>query len=146
MITARKTAEAKIETLNSCRNEECFNLTWKRAKVLSNEINQSIKGSEFLFKEAKVPRNRQPSRRLQALFGETTCENDSQTTVSSEEHYRVSIFYLSRVTADMKSRFDNNDQDLLCGLRYILLHESPKAKSYDLIAKHYSVDKELLEA
>ena len=46
----------------------------------------------------------------------------------------------------MKSRFDNNDQDLLCGLGDILSHESPKAESYDLIAKHYSVDKELLEA
>ena len=61
VMTAWKTADATIETLNSCRNEECFNLTWKRAKALSNEIKQSIKGSEFLFKEAKVPRNRQPS-------------------------------------------------------------------------------------
>ena len=148
VITARKTADATIETLNGCRNEECFSLTWKRAEVLSNEIKQSMEGREFSFKEAEVPRNRRPSLRLQALFGEKTCETDRQQTVSSEDHYRVSIFYpsLSRVTAEMKSRFDTNDQDLLCGLGDILFHESPKAESYDLIAKHYSVDKELLEA
>ena len=148
VITARKTADATIETLNGCRNEECFSLTWKRAEVLSNEIKQSMEGREFSFKEAEVPRNRRPSLRLQALFGEKTCETDRQQTVSSEDHYRVSIFYpsLSRVTAEMKSRFDTNDQDLLCGLGDILFHKSPKAESYDLIAKHYSVDKELLEA
>ena len=107
MITARKTADATIETLNSCPNEECFNLTWKRAKVLSNEIKQSIKGSEFLFKEAKV---------LQALFGETTCESDSQTSVSSEEHYRMSIFYpsLSGVTAEMKLNLDSTTMIKIC--------------------------------
>lgn len=35
---------------------------------------------------------------------------------------------------------------IYCGLRDIVLNELPKAESYNLIAKYYSVDRDLLEA
>lgn len=123
-------------------------MTSERAQILSNEIKECIPNwiPNFLSKK-QTPRNRQPPRRLQDLFGEsTTC--DRPLIKSPEEHYRVSTYYpsLSRVTAEMRSRFDSNEHDVLCGLGDIVLNELPKAESYDLIAKYYSVDRDLLEA
>ena len=43
-------------------------LLWNRAKIMSDEIKGNIKESDFVFKEARAPRNK-PSRRLPALIG-----------------------------------------------------------------------------
>ena len=61
VITAKKTADATIETLSKCRNEESFQMVWFRAQILSQTIKKAIDGTKFSFKDARVPRSK-PSR------------------------------------------------------------------------------------
>jgi hypothetical protein len=56
---------------------------------MSNEMKKGIKGSRFVFKEARAPRNKS-SRRLQALIGESTFTN----TACVKTHHRINTFYL----------------------------------------------------
>jgi hypothetical protein len=89
VITAKKTADSTIIALRKCRNEESFQLVWSRAEIASQTVKKNIQGSEFTFKDAKVPRSR-PSRRLQALIGEQS-SNDLQPTAKS--NYRITTYY-----------------------------------------------------
>ncbi len=70
VITAKETADATMETLAKCRNEESFQMAWSRAEILSQTIKREINGTRFSFKDATAPRCRQPSRCLHALIGE----------------------------------------------------------------------------
>jgi hypothetical protein len=45
----------------------------------------------------------------------------------------------------MKSRFDSNDQEILCALGKVVLNEHPSENSFEMVAKLYNADKELLE-
>jgi hypothetical protein len=76
---------------------------------------ENYQGSRFVFKEARAPRNK-PSRRLQALIGESTFTNTACVT-TPKAHHRINTFYLSldKVLRKMKPRFDN-DQEILCAL------------------------------
>lgn len=108
-----------------------------------------IDNTRFTFKEARLPRKRQVSRRLQALSGEATDTNAPiNITDNVKDHHRVSTYYLGldKVLSEMKSRFDGNDQDVLCGLGDIVLNTKPSDESYELIASHYGDDKYLLQA
>ena len=49
-------------TLRNCRNEKCFKLLWNRAKIMSDEIKGNMKESDFVFKEARAPRNKPSCR------------------------------------------------------------------------------------
>ncbi len=70
MITGKKTADATMETLAKCRNEESFQMAWCRAEILLQMIKTEMNGTRFSFKDATAPRCRQPLHRLQALIGE----------------------------------------------------------------------------
>ena len=63
VISAKRNADLTINTLQKCRDEKSFELLWKKAETLSREIKKEIIGGDFIFKEAKSPRNK-PSRRL----------------------------------------------------------------------------------
>ena len=63
VISAKRNADLTIKTLQKCRDEKSFELLWKKAETLSREIKKEIIGGDFIFKEAKSPRNK-PSRRL----------------------------------------------------------------------------------
>ena len=75
VVTAKKTADAVVKTLNECRNEESCELVWDSAKAMGRQIKQAIKDTAFDFKEATLPRKRQPSKTAQALMGETPGES-----------------------------------------------------------------------
>ena len=70
VVTARRSVDGVIKTLSGCRTQENFDLLWSRAEIMADEIKELIEGTDFNFKDAKVPILRQPSRRLQALVGE----------------------------------------------------------------------------
>ena len=107
VVTAKKTVDAVVETLSKCRNEESFNLLWSRALIMAEEIKKGIDGTEFTFREAEVPRKEliRPSRRPQALVSETPKANDEVQNRTSEDHYRVTCYYISidKVVAEIRS-------------------------------------------
>ena len=96
-----------ISVKRKCRDEKCFELLWKKAETLSREIKKEIIGGDFIFKEAKSPRNK-PSRRLQALLGESTSVTNAQYVTTPKTHYRVNTFYrsLDKILNEMKTRFN----------------------------------------
>ena len=67
VITTKTTADAVVNTLSNCRNEESFTQMWSHADVIAQKIRIGIEGTKCTFRDAKVPRTR-PSRRLQALL------------------------------------------------------------------------------
>ncbi|XP_028406786.1 zinc finger MYM-type protein 1-like [Dendronephthya gigantea] len=143
VINAKRNADLVIKTLTNCRNENNFELLWKRTIVMSEEIKEEINGSRFIFKEAKAPRNR-PSRRLQALIGESSDNVEKVTT--PKNHHRINTFYrsLDSVIGEMKSRFSKNDQEILCALGDVVLSKTPSRNSFELVAEFYKVDQEIL--
>ena len=129
VVTAKKTVDVVVETLSKCRNEESFNLLWSRALIMAEEIKKGIDVTEFTFREAEVPRKEliRPSRRPQALVSETHKANDEVQNRISEDHYRVTCYYTSidKVVAEIRSRFDGHDQEVLSGLADIVFNHSP---------------------
>lgn len=51
-----ETAEATMQTLTKCRNEESFQMAWSRAEILSQTIKMEINGPVF---PLKMPVHRQ---------------------------------------------------------------------------------------
>ena len=45
----------------------------------------------------------------------------------------------------MKTRFNRNDQEILCALGDVVLNENPLQRNFEMVAEFYSVDKDLLE-
>ena len=114
------------------------------------EIKKGIDGTEFTFREAEVPRKEliRPSRRPQALVGETPKANDEVQNRTSEDHYRVTCYYTSidKVVAEIRSRFDGHDQEVLSGLADIVFTRSPANASIELVSQFYDVDSDLLRS
>ncbi|XP_078368944.1 zinc finger MYM-type protein 1-like isoform X2 [Oculina patagonica] len=148
VISARRNANLTLATLRSCRNEESFTSVWKLCECIGNKMKSWISDSEFSFRDARVPR-RQPSTRLQALVGETMQNVNAAAPPSKpEDYHRVNTFYtsLDKVLAEIETRFSGNDQDVLCALGDITLSDSPTSASLDRVARHYNLDRELLQA
>ena len=146
VITARRTADMTVQTLIDCRSEDSFNALWDRTLVLSREVKDAIKDSRFCFKEAQQPRRKKTPKRLQALIGETGGGTE-QEMITERDYYRVNAFYQSidMIVAELKSRFDSNDQDILCALGDIVLNRSTDKNSYSVVSDHYGIDADLLE-
>ena len=86
-----------------------------------------------------MPR-RQPSMCLQA---------GAPPPSKPEDHHRVSTFYTSldnKVLAEIEIQLNRNDQDVLCALGDITLNDSPTSDSFDLVARYYKLNRELLLA
>ena len=148
VITARRNANLTLATLRSCRNEESFTSVWKLCDCVGIKMKSWISDSEFSFCAARMPR-RQPSSCLQASVGETV-QNVSAAPppLKPEDYHRVNTFYtsLDKVLAEIETRFSGNDQDVLCALGDITLSDSPTSASFDLVARYYNLDRELLQA
>ena len=65
-----------------------------------------------------------------------------------EDHHCVNSFYTSmdKVLAKIEIRLNRNGQDVLCALGDINLNDSPTSDSFDLVARYYKLDSELLLA
>jgi len=149
VVTAKKTADATIQTLSECRNDKSFETAWETAQNFSDLIKQNITDARFAFKDAMLPRRRQVSRRLQALVGEfDTSEDDHAQPQTAKDHYRIATYFagIDKVLAEMKSRFDGNDQDLLCSLGNVVLNPNAPEEDCERVASHYRVDSALLNA
>ncbi|XP_028406200.1 zinc finger MYM-type protein 1-like [Dendronephthya gigantea] len=146
VVTAKKSVDGVIKTLSECRTQENFDLLWSRAEIMADKIKEQIEGTDFNFKDAKVPRLKQPSRRLQTLVGEMPEVNAEVEYRTVEDHYRITCYYLSidRIVAEMKYRFEGNDQEVLLALADIVFSSSPTMKNIELVSDFYSIDSELL--
>ena len=143
--TARRTANATITTLQSCREELHFENLWEITEKVSTKMEMWIQNTIFSFRKPAALRIKKPSRRLQALVGE---HSGVPLTLTAKSHYRVSIFYLAldKVIAELESRFVGNDQDVLCGLGDLVMNSAPSLNNFDLVAKYYGLDKDILFA
>ncbi|CAB4033056.1 zinc finger MYM-type 1-like [Paramuricea clavata] len=111
-----------------------------------NVLKELIEDTDFNFEDAKVPRLRPPSRWLQALVGETPKVNAQVEYRAAEDHYRITCYYLSidKIVAEMKYRFEGNDQEVLLALADIVFSSSPTRENIELVSDFYGIDSELL--
>jgi len=118
---------------------------WLLAVQLAKKIELLSRDTDISFKDAQVPPQRQPSRRLQALVGEVI--GGASAAASPEEYHKVNTYFrsLDKVIGELKCRFDSNEQDLLRALGEIALEPSPSPESFDLVATHYGLQKDLLK-
>ena len=138
VIAARGNANLILETLRSCRNDENFTLVWKRCEIIGVKIKSWIAESDFLSRDARVPR-RQPSTRLQGLVGENQNASAAGPPSKPEDYRRVHTFFssLDKVLVEIESRFSRNDQDVLCALGEVTLRVPPTSESFDVVAGYY---------
>ena len=87
------------------------------------------------FKEAKLPRQRPSKRRLDIC--EFTADNHEFTEV--EEFHRVTHYYpaLDKIILELKTRFAENDNKVLCSLGKILTIEKPDDESFKVVSDFY---------
>ncbi|XP_015750834.1 PREDICTED: uncharacterized protein LOC107330786 [Acropora digitifera] len=147
VITAKKTADAVVKTLSNCRNEESFTLMWSHADGIAQKIKIGIEGTQFTFRDAKVPQTR-PSRRLQSLTGETPAAANDSSQQTAKDHFRTTVYYTSidKVVSELQSRFEGNDQEVLCALGEIVFSRSPSIDNIQTVSNFYGVDSEMLSS
>jgi hypothetical protein len=73
------------------------------------------------------------------MVGETE-DSDAPANLTDKEYYRVSAYYpsLDKVLAEMKSRFDSNDQNILCALGDVVLNLKPASdiENVQIVSEH----------
>ena len=143
----RQNAELTIKTLESCRSDESFEIVWQRTALRCDEVKEIIEtvDTDVEFKDAKLP-TRRPSRRQQALLGESSAGSVEFNDVRS--YQRVTNYYpaLDKIVMELKSRFSENDQNTLCALEAIIHDKKVSDNSFDIVSKFYSLDLDLLKA
>ena len=131
------------------RNEDSFTSVWKLCEAISVKIKSWICELEFaLFRDARLPRLL-PSTRPQALVGETyQIVNEASLPPKPEDYHRVNSYYasLDKILAEIETRFNGNDQHILCALGDITPNESPTSDSLDRVARYCSLERELHRA
>ncbi|RMX59097.1 hypothetical protein pdam_00009760 [Pocillopora damicornis] len=138
VITAKKTAHAVVKTLSNCRNEESFTQMWSHADVIAQKNQNRNRG------DAKVPRTR-PSRRLQGLTGETPAAVNDNSQQTAKDHFRITVYTsIDKVVSELQSRFEGNDQEVLCALGEIVFIHSPSINNIQTVSNFYGVDSEML--
>ena len=147
VITAKTTADAVVNTLSNCRNEESFTQMWSHADVIAQKIRIGIEGTKCTFRDAKVPRTR-PSRRLQGLTGEKTAAANDSSQQTAKDHFRITVYYTSidKVVSELQSRFEGNDQQGLWALGEIVFSRSPSINNIQTVSNFYGVDREMLSS
>ena len=87
VVMAKSTANATVETLANCRDEDTFALIWTRSKQICKELDKATSEYQCLFGTRQ--RQTRPSRRLQALIG----EEEDEVIMSGQALSRVEIFF-----------------------------------------------------
>ena len=119
------------------------------AEIKSNTIKNvnALKDTKLSIREVTFPRFRQPSKRLQALFGEL-CEGHTHHTTAIS-HHQVNRYFvaLDLVIGEIKERFAADDHDIICALGDVVLSDkSSEDCSEEKVAKFYQLDKDLIQA
>ena len=120
VLKVKENADLTIETLKSCRNSESFNSVWelsrKKCDIVKNIMDELE--IEMDFQETKLPRQRPLRRRVD--ISEVTADNHEFTDV--KEFNRVTHYYpaLDKIIFELKNRFSENDNKVLCSLGKII--------------------------
>ena len=123
VITVRRNASLTIKTLRECRTDESYELIWERADQISSDIKCWTQDTNVVnFRDARV-QPKKPSR-----------VNRVNTYFNS----------LDQVLAELETRFQGNDQDVLCALGAVVLSEKPSESDYALVGNFYGLDKDLI--
>ena len=143
----KRNSELTIRTLESCRDEENFGLIWKQVKLRQSKIEQLLNTEDIdiVFKDCKLP-VRRPSKRHQALLGESSSANTAFTDI--ESHYRINIYYtaMDKIITELKSRFAENENVILCALDKLVFESNVDDDSFRIVSEFYMLDKDLLKA
>ena len=142
--SAQRNANLTLGVLKDCRSDASFELVWEQARVLEKECRSILADSQFMFKEANLPR-RKPSKRLQALCGESAGEGDVISDVKLYQKVNTYFTSLDNVVSEMEERFNENDQSILTSMGSIIFDESPSDSCFDRVSEFYSLDKDLLK-
>ena len=94
-----------------------------------------------------MPRTR-PSRRLQGLTGETPAAANDSSQQTAKDHFRITVYYTSidKVVSELQSRFEDNDQEVLCALGKIVFSHSPSINNIQTASNFYGVDSKMLSS
>ncbi|XP_068756927.1 zinc finger MYM-type protein 1-like [Montipora capricornis] len=120
---------------------------WSCRWAARKKIKKGIEGTQFTFRDAKVPRTR-PSRRLQSLTGETPAAANDSSQQTEKDYFRITVYYTSidKVVSELQSRFEDNDQEVLCALGEIVFRRSLSINNIQTLSNFYGVDSGMLSS
>ena len=63
-------------------------------------------------------------------------------------HFCIAVYYTSidKVVSELQSRFESNEQEVLCALGEIVFSRSPRINSIQTVSNFYGVDSEMLSS
>ena len=111
-MSAKTTCDATVLALEKCRSDESFNLVWTKAKSINQALKDSV-GDKFDLEITLSKRKKKPSKRLQAIAGESP---EGDQFVSDYVEARVTVYFdaLDKVMSEMNERFSDGDRVLSC--------------------------------
>ena len=143
----RHNANLTIQTLESCRNEDDFELIWQKTSIICDKIKTLLDLEEIDsdFKDPKLPRHK-PSKRRQVLMGESSSGHIEFSDLKS--YHRINHFYpsLDKIIIELKNRFAENDQNILCALGSLIFDKNIEEDTFKIVSEFYKLDIELLKA
>ena len=147
VITAKKTADAVVKTLSNCRNEESFTQMWSQAFFFSAKNQNRNRGYEIYFQRCQGASNQTITPTTGALLsGETPAAANDSSQQTPKDHFSIIVYYTSidKVVSELQSRFEGNDQEVLCALGEIVFSRSPSINNIQTVSNFYDVDSEML--
>ena len=136
--TAQKTALGTIATIKDHRNMENVLIIW-------NDVCKAFKSFQMCSEQGTSPslhRQSKPSKRMQALCGESTEIANEPSNACFDIYYDA----IDRVTTELTERFGNKNSNVLLSLSDVVLRDGTTKQSLKLISDFYSVDLDLLES
>ena len=95
---------------------------WARAEKLAKEIKQVICDVVAFTLKAEP---QQPQRRVcqRRIVEEEATREPITEFVSPQDYYRETVFYpsIDKIVAEIEARFDENEQELLCALKTVVM-------------------------
>ncbi|KAJ8044923.1 Zinc finger MYM-type protein 1 [Holothuria leucospilota] len=133
---ASKSAEAVIKTLRKCRSDEAFDSLWSTSEIYSDQVRSALSETDYEFRDPRVPHQRRPSKRVQALLGQESDDNSSSVVTTAKDHYRRSCYFVcvDKVVAELEDRFQGNDHDVLYALGDLIYKKEPAATSFQKVS------------
>ena len=143
VMSAKTTCDATVLTLEKCRSDESFNLVWTKAKSINQALKDSV-GDKFDLEITLSKRKKKPSKRLQAIAGESP---EGDQFVSDYVEARVTVYFdaLDKVMSEMNERFSDGDTQILSSCIEIL-RGSLSDESVKMVSEFYDIDQDFLLA
>ena len=80
------------------------------------------------------------------LSGERPAAANDSSQQTPKDHFSITVYYTSidKVVSELQSRFEGNDQEVLCTLGEIVFSRSPSINNIQTVSNFYGVDGEVL--